>query len=435
MELTLDANDVKQISCPLASDLVELLHRELPDVLERAADVLKEEGIVIPPRSQHEAISSTSDREPESPQQPSTPPVVILHQTKDYVVVSKPHGVVCHNSPFHNQLTNHKHKHNQHPITTGVSTRTNRIAVVAVPPMLQRVRDATGRKVNLIHRLDKGASGCLLLAFCEGDDDTSSNNNTNQLIRAMQNKDSIKYTHDSSATTTNTNGNTHAVKTYLAIVVGECDGYAKRGWITLDTPIKDEYGRIKPNAVTNLLFCGTIPSSALGPNSKTSLGVVICRPQTGNYHQIRQHLKHLKKPIVGDSQHGFNRANRELKAGGWLGVGNGVGIRNGLGADTPGPTTESNSRILLHLSRLQIPPVRTVDRQGDGNTHEHNCCPDGMDVHCPLPDDMKNVLDLLTNEHTSLPNTESSHDISPATNTMERKHPILQRMQDEGIRI
>jgi len=75
---------------------------------------------------------------------------MILHQTNDYVVLSKPHGVVCHNSPFHNQLTNH-----QHPITTD----TNMNAVVATPPMMQRVWDATGLKVNLIHRLDKDTSG------------------------------------------------------------------------------------------------------------------------------------------------------------------------------------------------------------------------------------------------------------------------------------
>jgi len=111
---------------------------------------LNAEEIVIPPRYEPITTSFTSDRETLSPLSPPTPPVVIIHQTNDYVVVSKPHGVVCHNSPFHNQLTNH-----QHPITTN----TNMNAVVGAPPMIQGVRDATGRKVNLIHRLDKGASG------------------------------------------------------------------------------------------------------------------------------------------------------------------------------------------------------------------------------------------------------------------------------------
>ena len=31
--------------------------------------------------------------------------------------------------------------------------------------MLQRVRKKTGRYVNLVHCLDRGASGCLLLSF------------------------------------------------------------------------------------------------------------------------------------------------------------------------------------------------------------------------------------------------------------------------------
>ena len=36
-------------------------------------------------------------------------------------------------------------------------------------PMLQRVLDKMERRVNLIHRLDRGASGCLLLLFAENE--------------------------------------------------------------------------------------------------------------------------------------------------------------------------------------------------------------------------------------------------------------------------
>ena len=91
---------------------------------------------------------------------------MILYQTKDYVVLSKPHHVVCHNSPFHNQLQKSQ-------------ILIDRNGVVVTPPMLQHVRDATGHKVNIIHRLDKVASGCLLLAFCKGDDEKYDTNNKN----------------------------------------------------------------------------------------------------------------------------------------------------------------------------------------------------------------------------------------------------------------
>ena len=79
--------------------------------------------------------------------------------------------------------------------------------------MLQRVRDALHdidtrsvgeqeqqlpvRKVNLIHRLDRGASGCLLLTYADDvDDDKSVDSNksstTATLIDALQSPDSIK---------------------------------------------------------------------------------------------------------------------------------------------------------------------------------------------------------------------------------------------------
>ena len=78
--------------------------------------------------------------------------------------------------------------------------------------MLQRVRDAVHdidsrgagddeniptRKVNLVHRLDRGASGALLLAFADddvNDDDERKNikGSTAALIDAMSSAESVK---------------------------------------------------------------------------------------------------------------------------------------------------------------------------------------------------------------------------------------------------
>ena len=82
-------------------------------------------------------------------------------------------------------------------------------------PMLQRVRDglhdidtrdnenAPMRKVNLIHRLDRGASGCLLFTYADDNDDdnklsdndsstVSTKGDTAQLIDSLQSDNSIK---------------------------------------------------------------------------------------------------------------------------------------------------------------------------------------------------------------------------------------------------
>lgn len=78
--------------------------------------------------------------------------------------------------------------------------------------MLQRVRDAIHdidsqcigedanvptRKVNLVHRLDRGASGALLLAFADDDDNSDTGKketkgSTAALIEAMSSPESIK---------------------------------------------------------------------------------------------------------------------------------------------------------------------------------------------------------------------------------------------------
>lgn len=46
----------------------------------------------------------------------------------------------------------------------------------------------------------------------------------------------------------------------------------------------------------------------------TRLTLVRCTPETGRYHQIRLHLKHLRHPILGDTAHGDRAHNRWLRS-------------------------------------------------------------------------------------------------------------------------
>lgn len=124
------------ISCPLPQDMLEMLNVYAPDVLNRAIPLLEQEGILTQkPKTANYLLGTykipDSLMEQMGVKKSQDVGVTILTQGNNFVVASKPHGVVVHNSSWT------KKKRNE-PM-----------------PMLQRVRDATGRKVNPIHRLDR----------------------------------------------------------------------------------------------------------------------------------------------------------------------------------------------------------------------------------------------------------------------------------------
>lgn len=233
--------------------------------------------------------------------------VEFVEQTEHYLVVSKPASVVCHHSDW-----------------TG-SRKSNEV------PMLQRIRVALDRKINLVHRLDRGASGCLLVTY------SNDGNSTAVFQRSMSEN--------------------HANKTYIALVRGEGilhgRDFRKEGWFLVDRPIKDENGELKEARTLFRFIAGQ--DDANGTRPRASL--VLARPLTGRWHQIRRHLNGLSHPILGDSTHGNSRTNREWRS------------QRGL----------ANERTCLHLVRLQLPP--------------NEYCPNGMNVTCPLAPDMMTLLE------------------------------------------
>ena len=129
--------------------------------------------------------------------------------------------------------------------------------------MLQRVRDETRRPVNLVHRLDRGASGCLLLSFqgnaAGGGDDgkqrATSCAVTKTLIESMQSRE--------------------ATKTYLALVDGDGTwngvNYIEKGWFAFNNPVKDENSNVIDYAETEICF---VASSILPPTSNGTVAAV-----------------------------------------------------------------------------------------------------------------------------------------------------------------
>lgn len=95
-------------------------------------------------------------------------------------------------------------------------------------------------------------------------------------------------------------------KQYVALV---------RGWLRESVcvchPVWNDIRTRKVDAQTQFFpleeFEIAIPS---GKNKSSRYSYVSALPKTGRYHQIRQHLKHLSHPIVGDSTHGDGVHNK-----------------------------------------------------------------------------------------------------------------------------
>jgi len=176
-----------------------------------------------------------------------------------------------------------------------------------------RARRALGRHVYTVHRLDRATSGALLLAL--------SAEMAALLSRSFE-LGAIE-------------------KTYVALVRGVAPAQ-----LVVDHPVpKDEGGERVP-AVTELRRLWEGPHCSL----------VVARPLTGRFHQIRRHLKHLHHPIVGDTNYGDGATNRRFRAE--LGL----------------------TRLALHAVRLRF----THPRSGAS-----------LDVHAPLPSDLAAPLHRL----------------------------------------
>lgn len=329
------------VSCPLLDDMLNMLKVYAPEMLEEARPILEEEGIIIEPNKEYEIgeyqipdelleeINNTNKKKKKDDNN-----VEIIDQGENYVVVRKPPSVVVHHSGW-----------------TGKRTDTKRRRKEA-RPMLQRVRDKVGMRVNPVHRLDRGASGALLFSIAQNDPDENGEDTacavTRTLIESMKSED--------------------ATKTYIAL----CDGdgtwngknYLDKGWFTVDLNIKDEWGNIVENCSTDLCFVAseTFPTMDEDDSSEgRKATVVLARPRSGAWHQIRQHLASgtIGHAIIGDSSHGRSRTNRIWKKKRRL----------------------QKERTCLHLAHLKIPPSEY--------------CPKGIDVSCGLSQDMLDMFMLM----------------------------------------
>ena len=161
------------------------------------------------------------------------------------------------------------------------------------------------KSLELVHRLDRGTSGGLMIAKKR-----SHLRRLQALLRSKSEGEKTRFE-----------------KHYVAIVHGE---WPKRRQ-HVDVPIRKD--TLKGGGGVCVVAVDGKPSltevDVIRQNKTYSLLAV--RPITGRTHQIRVHCRHLKHPVVGDDKYGNELLDRQLK--GLLG----------------------HDRLMLHAAELRIP--------------------------------------------------------------------------------
>ncbi|MCC7413179.1 MAG: pseudouridylate synthase [Gammaproteobacteria bacterium] len=156
---------------------------------------------------------------------------------------------------------------------------------------LQTARDALGRRVYPLHRLDKPTAGLLLFAL---DAETARRMTVAFTLGAVR-------------------------KRYLAVVRGHTErgGVIEHRLAEERDPTTDARARSGARVqsaltgYTRLATCELPIAVGRYPTARYSLLAVT--PCSGRRHQIRRHLKHVFHPVIGDTSHGDGRHNRMFR--------------------------------------------------------------------------------------------------------------------------
>jgi 23S rRNA pseudouridine1911/1915/1917 synthase len=196
------------------------------------------------------------------PVAPEAIPLEVLHEDAAVVVVNKPPGLVMHPAPGHwtgtllNALVHHIGNWDG-----------------AEPPDGRRARP------GLVHRLDKGSSGVVVIAKTD-----ATHRDLSRQFRA------------------------HSVhRVYLALVAGA----VRRGGVIDQALGRDTRDRRRVS-IRSATPRTAVTEFRVAERLGRDATLVEARPRTGRMHQIRVHLASIGHPVLGDSIYGGAAANLEL---------------------------------------------------------------------------------------------------------------------------
>ena len=186
----------------------------------------------------------------------------VVFEDDSVIVVSKPSGLIVHPG-------------------SGIANGTLVNGLAAQFPDLREIGDPT--RLGLVHRLDKGTSGLLIVA------------------RTPESLENLKFQmHER-----------HVHRQYFAIVAGHVE--SNKG--VVDAPLgRDPKNPLKRAVINSGKYARTHYEIDQKYESPFKVSTLNCRLETGRTHQIRVHLAAIGHPVLGDELYGgrtsFNIENR-----------------------------------------------------------------------------------------------------------------------------
>jgi 23S rRNA pseudouridine955/2504/2580 synthase len=155
-----------------------------------------------------------------------------------------------------------------------------------VDGMLDEMRDASGQRPRLVHRLDKDTAGCLLVA--------KTRFAASSLAKVFRSRE--------------------ARKIYWALVAGVPKPHQGRISTFLAKEEREDESVMRIARHGEEGASHAVTYYAVVETSAQQLAWVSLKPVTGRTHQLRAHLAHIEHPIVGDPKY-FNKENWQLPGG------------------------------------------------------------------------------------------------------------------------
>ena len=186
----------------------------------------------------------------------------VVFEDDSVIVVSKPSGLIVHPG-------------------SGIANGTLVNGLAAQFPDLREIGDPT--RLGLVHRLDKGTSGLLVVA------------------RTPEALENLKFQMQER----------HVHRQYFAIVAGHVE--SNKG--VVDAPLgRDPKNPLKRAVINSGKYARTHYEIDQKYESPFKVSMLNCRLETGRTHQIRVHLAAIGHPVLGDELYGgrtaFNIENR-----------------------------------------------------------------------------------------------------------------------------